>query len=135
MFVSIKKFLITLITFFLIDVVWIQYVASRLYNNYIGDILIEDFRIIPAVIFYILHISVLHIVTNLHNPTNIYKQMVISFLVGITAYGTYNLTNYSILEAWHINIVVPDTLWGGFLSAISVLIANKLVNKPQKNEI
>lgn len=37
------------------------------------------------------------------------------FLLGISIYGVYELTNYATLVDWTMQMVVLDTLWGGIL--------------------
>ena len=44
------------------------------------------------------------------------------FVLGIVAYGTYNLTNMAALNGWSVNVVVVDMIWGGLLTGISALL-------------
>ena len=46
----------------------------------------------------------------------------LGFLVGLIAYGTYEFTNMSTLSNWSWKMVVLDTLWGGFLTAVVCLV-------------
>ncbi len=122
----IQKYIITLTVFFFIDLVWIQYVANRLYNEYVADILIDNPRPLPAILFYLIHSFVL-VYINAQIPTSsIFKKFTVAFLIGLTSYATYNLTNYAIIEAWHVNLLLPDILWGGILSGVSVVAAEYL---------
>tara|TARA_A100001011_G_C14314403_1_gene847202 strand:- start:2343 stop:2735 length:393 start_codon:yes stop_codon:yes gene_type:complete len=49
------------------------------------------------------------------------------FLLGISIYGVYELTNYATLVDWTMQMVILDTLWGGilFMTTLHVL---KLLN-------
>ena len=40
-------------------------------------------------------------------------------MFGISIYGTYDLTNYAILDKWNLKAVVMDTLWGGILFSLT----------------
>ena len=44
------------------------------------------------------------------------------FVLGIVAYGTYNLTNMAALKGWSVNVVVVDMIWGGLLTGISAFL-------------
>ena len=47
------------------------------------------------------------------------------FLLGISIYGVYELTNYTTLMDWSLKMVLLDTLWGGILFASTFYIINK----------
>ena len=40
-------------------------------------------------------------------------------LLGLLAYGTYELTNYATLRDWSIEQVALDMIWGGLLTGVS----------------
>jgi len=45
------------------------------------------------------------------------------FVFGIVLYGTYDMTNYSLLKDWPLKVAIVDILWGGTLCAVSTFIA------------
>jgi uncharacterized membrane protein len=51
-------------------------------------------------------------------------------LLGLFAYGTYELTNYVTLRDWSLEQVLADTVWGAVLTGLSawagVMIARQL---------
>ena len=47
------------------------------------------------------------------------------FLLGISIYGVYELTNYTTLMDWSLKMVLLDTLWGGILFSSTFYILNK----------
>lgn len=47
------------------------------------------------------------------------------FLLGISIYGVYELTNYTTLKDWSLKMVLLDTLWGGILFSSTFYILNK----------
>jgi uncharacterized membrane protein len=49
------------------------------------------------------------------------------FLLGISIYGVYELTNYTTLIDWNLKMVFLDTLWGGILFT-STLYLLKLIS-------
>ena len=50
------------------------------------------------------------------------------FILGLFAYGTFELTNYSILKGWKFSTVLIDTLWGGVLLSSVVYLFRMIKN-------
>ena len=48
------------------------------------------------------------------------------FLLGISIYGVYELTNYTTLRDWNMKMVLLDTIWGGILFATTLYLLKKL---------
>lgn len=48
------------------------------------------------------------------------------FLLGISIYGVYELTNYTTFSDWNLKMVIIDTLWGGILFSSTAYLAKKL---------
>ncbi|MEO0998754.1 MAG: DUF2177 family protein, partial [Pseudomonadota bacterium] len=51
-------------------------------------------------------------------------------LLGALAYGTYTLTNYTIFAVWSVGLVISDTLWGAFLTAITASAGFFAIRRP-----
>lgn len=45
---------------------------------------------------------------------------------GVILYGVFALTNFVIFDNWPINLVLADTLWGGFLYGSTMLLARQI---------
>ena len=48
------------------------------------------------------------------------------FLLGISIYGVYELTNYTTFRDWNVKMVLLDTIWGGILFATTLYLLKKL---------
>ncbi len=125
---DIFKYLLTAITFFVIDIVWIRLFAMSMYQKYISEIMTSTVRPLPIILFYIFYPLILYVVFKIVNVSSLQNLLILSFLVGVLAYGTYNLTNMGILKEWNWNIVIIDTIWGGLLTAVSMYVIH-LLNK------
>lgn len=55
------------------------------------------------------------------------KSIFEAFLLGFFTYSIYELTNYSTLEGWTIQMIITDTLWGGFVFSISSYITYYII--------
>ena len=50
-------------------------------------------------------------------PTGWAEAIVRGVVLGLAAYGAYDLTNLAIIRDWPVKISVIDMAWGGFISA------------------
>ncbi len=119
------SYILTLIVFVAIDFAWLSTMASRLYQPVIGDMLIADFRLAPAVAFYLLYVAGL---TFLAVTPGLQKgspqwAAVRGAVLGFTAYATYDLTNQATLKNWSTMLTVADLAWGTILSATAAATA------------
>lgn len=102
-----------------IDAVWLSLTASRLYKPQLGDLLLAKFNAAPAVLFYLLYVfgivmlAVLPAIAERRATTAILRGA----LLGLVAYGTYDLTNQATLRNWSTLVTVADLCWGTILTA------------------
>lgn len=54
---------------------------------------------------------------------DIQKLLISAVLFGLIAYGTYDLTNFSMLREWPLSITVIDMLWGTCMTVLTSLIS------------
>jgi uncharacterized membrane protein len=118
-------FVSTLIAFAVIDTLWLGTMADRLYRPLIGDVLAAEFRMAPAVAFYLLYAAGLTIFAVLPGLREGGWKTALMWgaLFGFFAYGTYDLTNYATLKTWGLKITLIDMTWGVFVSATSSALA------------
>ena len=126
--------LIASLVFLIIDLIWLSISVKYFYRPYIGQLLLDKPIMWAAGLFYITYMVGMTIIVI--QPTLesglITRSIYHGFILGLVAYGTYNLTNMAVLKGWSINVVIVDMIWGGFLTALSssigILIAKKLFN-------
>jgi len=109
----------TLIALVAIDFVWLSTMADRLYRPTLGDMLAPQFRLVPAVAFYLIYaagLTFLAVRTGLTSGS-IATAVIYGAAVGFMAYATYDLTNQSTLKNWSTVLTVADLIWGTVLSA------------------
>ena len=122
--VTLVSFSIMTIIFLFIDVIWLSQSVGYFYQPNIGDLLRESPLIFPAILFYLIYpmgVVILVVVPKL-NEGLLRSVFYNGFVLGIVAYGTYNLTNMAALKGWSVNVVVVDMIWGGLLTGISALL-------------
>lgn len=125
-------YVITLLVFSAVDAVWLINSADLLYRPIIGPILVPEFRLAPAIIFYLLYIAGLLYFAVMPGLAEGRWQtaLIKGGLFGFFAYATYDLTNQATLLIWSTKITIADMLWGTFVSGASAaggcLITGKL---------
>lgn len=114
-------FLTVLVIFGVIDTLWLSNMGDRIYRPLIGEVLADQFRLIPAIAFYALYAAALTIFAVLPGlKTGDWKTALMwGALFGLFAYGTYDLTNYATLKTWGLKITVLDMTWGVIVSGVS----------------
>ena len=110
-------YLATLAVLAVLDGVWLGYLARDFYAREIASIAADPVRWLPAAIFYFAYPMGLIILALRPLPTSIATAMGRAGLVGLVAYGTYDLTNMATLQAWSWRLALVDTAWGTVLSA------------------
>ncbi|MGV2020246.1 DUF2177 family protein [Agrobacterium sp. 22-223-1] len=117
-------YLFTLVAFLVIDFIWLSTMASRLYRPAIGDLLAENFRLAPAIVFYLIYAASLTFlaVRPAFQTGEWTTALLYGAVVGFMAYATYDLTNQATLKSWSTTLTVADLLWGTFVSAAAATI-------------
>ena len=99
-----------------IDAVWLTLAAQPFYRVHIGHLLAPDFAVAPAVAFYLLYVS--GIVALAQRGAADWREAGLrGAMLGLVAYGTYDLTNQATLLGWPTLVTVVDLVWGTFLTA------------------
>jgi len=114
----------TLVVFVAIDSAWLTTMANVLYRPILKDILVTEFRIGPAIFFYLLYPLGLLIfaVSPALRSGNWSDALIYGALFGFFAYATYDLTNLATLRHWPVALTLVDLLWGTALSGISATL-------------
>jgi uncharacterized membrane protein len=121
----IKFYVIAFVVFFLIDMLWLGVIAKSLYQKEIGHLMASQFRVIPALLFYLIYIGGLVFFTIYPSVDSGSIKIAIMYgaLFGLVSYATYDLTNLATLKGWPVKIVIFDLLWGTFISATTAGIS------------
>jgi uncharacterized membrane protein len=122
-----KQFITTLFVFLFIDLVWLGFIAKKIYDQLLTPFE-RTLNWLPAVLTYLLLASGIFIFV-LPFANNNTKALLYGALFGLITYGVYDLTNLATLKNWPTKLVVIDMIWGSFLCALTALIVVNLVKK------
>jgi uncharacterized membrane protein len=100
-----------------LDGLWLVYVARDFYQREIGALLLSDVRKLPALLFYLGYPMGLVLLALTPRPDSLGMAVARSALLGLVAYGTYDLTNLATLKGWSLRVAMADTAWGAVVSA------------------
>lgn len=120
-------YLISVPVFFLIDMVWLGFVASNFYRTKL-DHLMGDINWTAAILFYLVYLVGL---TYFATQPAILKGSLLAALTtgalfGFFTYATYDLTNLSTLRDWPLSVTIVDMIWGTVLGAAVASITYSL---------
>ena len=120
---QIVLYLSTAAIFLVIDAIMLSTVMKPLFERHLGDTLLQEIRLAPAVLFYLFYIFALQwLVTAPALETGPSWRLALNAAVfGAVAYGTYEFTNYATLKAWSWEMVAVDFTWGIVLTTVSAV--------------
>jgi uncharacterized membrane protein len=113
---------IAAVVFFLIDLAWIGVVAQNFYAETIGGLLRDSVNWAAALIFYALYIGgivVFVLAPALDNGATVRQTVLMGGLLGLFAYGTFDLTALALLDGWPVVVTLVDMVWGTVLTAVT----------------
>ena len=114
----------TAVGFFCIDFIWLSTISTSFYRNRIGSLLLEQPNFGVAGLFYLVYVAgVVHFaVMPAVNGASWVTALVNGALLGLVAYGTYDMTNLATLKNWSVSVSVVDMMWGIALTATAATL-------------
>lgn len=110
----------TAFVFLAIDYVWLAFIAKDFYARSIGHLMRDVPDLGAAAGFYLIYVAGVVIFAVL--PAESWKGAVFrGALLGLLAYGTYDMTNLATLKGWPWKMAAVDMAWGTFLTATAAL--------------
>jgi uncharacterized membrane protein len=114
-------YIATALAFVGLDAIWLTFAAQHLYRPLLGDMLLERFNIVPAVLFYVVYIAgiVVFAISPAFGAGRWTTATLNGAFLGFVAYATYDLTNQATLRNWPIAVTIADLCWGTVLTAVA----------------
>jgi uncharacterized membrane protein len=128
---TLTAFIATGLGFALIDSVWLITMSTRLYKPEIGELMAENFRLGPAIVFYVLYITgiLVFAVQPALASGKWQTALVQGALFGFFCYMTYDMTNYATLKVWSLKVTILDLMWGTFLTGSAATVGLLVTRK------
>ncbi len=112
----------TFVIFLGLDFFGLTYLIKPTFEKDIGGLLLENFRVVPAFVFYAFYIVVLLWFVSWPAMTEDKSLVWVlgnAALIGALGYGTYEFTSLAVMKDWTGTMVATDFTWGICLTAVS----------------
>ncbi len=110
---------ITTVIFLGLDAVMLKFHMQPLFQRFLGDQLLTDIRVVPAMLFYLAYVAGLIYLVSYPALKTGSAIVIPAAIIGAMAYGTYEFTSYAIMKSWSPLLVMNDVAWGTVLTAFS----------------
>lgn len=120
-----KTFLIgyagTFLTLLVADAIWLGLVARTFYRDQLGDMMLPNPNLAVAALFYLFFAAAVVLLAVMPGVRSQSLLMAAGYgaVLGLAAYGTYDVTNLATLKGWPVAMSLVDMTWGTFVTAFS----------------
>jgi uncharacterized membrane protein len=114
----------TAIVFFGLDLLWLGMIAKSFYRDRLGDLLSDRPDLAVSGLFYVVYVGgiVLFVIQPALQSQSWATALILGILLGMMAYGTYDMTNLATLRGWPVAMSVVDLAWGSMLTGLSATV-------------
>jgi len=115
-----KLYLLTVPVFFLIDMIWLGFVARNFYKEQLHSLLSPQVNWTAAFLFYFIYIAgiIIFAVRPGLEAGSLARACLFGALFGFFTYATYDLTNLATLRDWPVLVSIVDIGWGTLLCTL-----------------
>jgi len=126
----IRLYLFALPVFFVIDMIWLGFIAKSFYAQQIGFLMKPNINWTAAILFYLLFIVglVIFVISPAIEKGSWLLALLYGALFGLITYATYDLTNLATLKDWPLLVTAIDLAWGAVLAASVSIITYFIAN-------
>lgn len=128
-FSFVKMYVEALVGLLVIDGIWLGLVAKNWYSSALGPMMRSQVNFWAAGAFYLLYtFGLVYLVLQpaFKNQAAAPTVFITGLILGMVAYGTYDLTNLTVLKNWPLMLSLVDIIWGGVLTATVSWLVFKL---------
>jgi uncharacterized membrane protein len=120
---------VALVVMSLLDAVWLGWLAFDFYQHQLGPLMATPFRVVPAALYYLAYPAAIVYLALTPGPLSLRQAAMRSAVLGLTAFGVYDLTNLATLRGYTVAMTVVDMAWGTFATALGGSITYAVVLK------
>jgi len=113
----------TAIVLFGLDFIWLSRMFG-FYQSQMGGLLLEKPRLGYAAAFYAVYVIgvVVLVVLPSASAGSWVNALLGGALLGLVAYGTYDMTNMAVLKGYQLPVAIVDMAWGTVVTAVSATV-------------
>ena len=105
--------------FFPLDFIWLSTMGKGFYQRELGGLLLERPNLVIAGLFYLAYLVGVVALVAAPAEGDVMKALLMGAVLGLVAYGTYDLTNLSTVKGFTPMVAVVDMAWGTALTALT----------------
>jgi len=111
----------TLLAFLVLDGLWLGVLMAPTYRALLGSLMLDQPLLAPAAVFYLLYVAGCVVFVVL--PASTWQRAArLGALLGLVAYGTYDLSNWATLHGWSAQLALMDMAWGTLATGIACTV-------------
>jgi uncharacterized membrane protein len=118
---------VALVVMSVLDGAWLGWLARDFYKRELGDLMTDSVRWVPAAMYYLLFPAAIVFLALTPSPGGLGEAVLRSAVLGLAAFGVYDLTNLATLRGYTVMMAAVDMAWGTFASAVGGGAAYALV--------
>jgi uncharacterized membrane protein len=127
---TVIAYISALIVMGILDGAWISFALSKVYKPGIGHLMGDKPVASAAVAFYLLYAAGLtYLVTLPALQNGVGFALSRGAVLGLIAYGTYDLTSLAIMRGWPASVTIIDMVWGTILTGVTAAAATWITGK------
>lgn len=117
---TVVAYVATAVVFLAIDFVWLSTVG-RWYVAQLKPLLRDSPNFVYAGAFYLVYAAAVVVLAVLPavDAQSLRTALIYGAVLGLAAYGTYDMTNLSTLRDYPVRVAVVDIVWGTVLTAVA----------------
>jgi uncharacterized membrane protein len=122
-----KAWVVTSLFFLAADSLWLGLIARSFYRAKLGFLMKDAVNFPVAAVFYLMYSAAVVYLASMpgfregSGATALYAGAVL----GLAAYGTYDITNLATIDKWPVSVSVVDLVWGTALSTLAAYVGFK----------
>lgn len=119
---------IAAIAFGILDSIWLRWAGPNLYRPVIGEIMADNFRLAPAIAFYLIYLAgmVYFAIRPGLESGSVAFAAFNGAILGALCYATFDLTSQAVFKVWSTQVSLMDIAWGTFATAIACAVATAI---------
>ena len=108
---------VALVVVGVLDGLWLGWLAKSFYQEQLGTLMTDSVRVVPAAIYYF-GFPLVIVYLALLPASSLGEAVLRSAVLGLAAFGVYDLTNLATLRGYTVLMTVVDMAWGTFATAL-----------------
>ena len=111
---DLRAYVASFFSFLVLDMIWLTVIAFEIFQSEVGGILRAEPNLLAAGAFYLIYILglLILVIKPAVQQGSLVSAAWRGAVLGLTAYGTFDLTSLAVIQGWTVKAAVVDMIWG-----------------------